>query len=57
MLGIMMNTNNYALTTAVESHFSVTRNNLYVLLNCQEDEIAKLLEKEIPRNMFELGLS
>ena len=52
-----MTLNNYVQTTAAQSHFSVDRDNMYILLNCEPDEVQRVLKKKIARNLFELGLS
>lgn len=57
MHGIMQNTNYYAVNTAISSHFGLNRDNLYVMLNCQAEEVRKVLRKKVRRNIFELGLS
>jgi len=57
MYGLMQNTNYYAEHTAMSSHFSINRDNLYVMLNCQAEEVRKVLRKKVRRNIFELGLS
>jgi len=47
MYGIMQNTNYYAEHTAISSHFSLNRDNLYVMLNCQAEEVRNVLKKKV----------
>ena len=54
--GIILNFNKYSETISGSSHVSFGNGNLYVLINCRQSEVLKVLAEPISRDLFELGL-